>query len=105
MNDKFFEQRCKDALSSEKNFAKAITSRYKMSNTRNKEFVNIMLISIKDVTQYFNLDILIHEINKLDFFVTPLTESNNTDLLAVIKNGETRTCNKPKIFNTSQYLY
>ena len=96
-----FERQCKDALSDEKHFAQRITARYKMSNTRNKEFVNCIILNTKEITTRFNLDTLITEIKALDFHIIKFEEN---DYIGIVKNNEQRELHFNKIFTIDQFL-
>lgn len=104
----------KQNIKNEQYFAKAIVTRYKMSNTRNKNFVNIMLIDIKEIEQYFNLQLLLLlELNKLEFLTINVNDlidkqliknKNNNELIAIFKKDETRMLKFNKLFTVSQFL-
>ena len=85
----------------EKHFAKTIMARYKMSNTKNKNFVNIVLLELQEVKHFFNLKELSYQLSLLDFYLVLL---KNAKYLGVIKNNETRTIKLGKILSISEYL-
>lgn len=85
----------------EKHFAKTIMARYKMSNTKNKNFVNIVLLELQEVKHFFNLKELSYQLSLLDFYLVFL---NDTKYLGVIKNNETRTIKLGKVLCIKEYL-
>lgn len=97
-------------LKDEKSFAFAITTRYKMSNTKNKEFVNCMLLDINEINKYYNLQTLLSEIQKLDFNyiylkdIKPLELKNKEYYIAIFKNNESRILRFNRVFTVSQFL-
>lgn len=85
----------------EKHFAKTIMARYKMSNTKNKNFVNIVLLELQEVKHFFNLKELSNQLSLLDFCLVLL---KNTKYIGVIKKNETRIIKLGKILSIKEYL-
>ena len=85
----------------EEHFAKTIMARYKMSNTKNKDYVNIVLLELQEVKHFFNLKELSNQLSLLDFYLVLL---KNTKYIGVIKNNETRTIKLGKILSIREYL-
>ena len=85
----------------EKHFAKTIMARYKMSNTKNKNFVNIVLLELQEVKHFFNLKELSNQLSLLDFYLVLL---KNTKYIGVIKKNETRIIKLGKILSIKEYL-
>ena len=75
-------------IKDEKQFAITVTGNYKMSNTKNKDFVNAIILDINDLKKNFNFEKFENEINKLNFHLVPI--SNNPNYLGLIKNDESR---------------
>lgn len=86
----------------EKNFDKTITARYKMSNTKNKDFVKIVLLDMQDISNYFDFELLCKELNMLDFHIINFEDTQK--YIGVVKNYETRQLCSGKLLKVSEYL-
>lgn len=89
-------------IKDEKHFAKTIMARYKMSNTKNKDFVNIVLLERQEVNQYFDLELLCSELKTLDFHIIEFEDTNK--YIGVVKNNETRKLHYKNVLKISEYL-
>ncbi len=86
----------------EKHFAKTIMAKYKMSNTKNKDFVNIVLLEINEVNKYFNFDLLSLELTLLDFHIIKFDDTQK--YIGIVKNNEIRKLCYKEITKISEYL-
>ena len=86
----------------EKHFAKTITEKYKMSNTKHKDFVNIVLLDIQEVKQFFDIKELSNQLQLLDFYFVVL--KNNPKYIGIVKNNETRRIEIGKVLKIKEYL-
>lgn len=85
-------------LQDEEHFARFLTGHYKMSNTRNKDFVNIVAFSKTDIEKVYNLSKLIKAIEGYNFRVFQDDRiCKSKDLFMIYKNDDTRLVKNVKI--------
>ena len=78
-------------LKDEKGFALFLTGHYKKSNTRHKDYVNIIAFSKKDIEEVFSCNTLIEEIEANGFEVfQDLEHINNPDLFLIYQIKDER---------------
>lgn len=99
---KNFNYQNREILKDEMNFAKAITIRYKMSNTKNKDFVNFLLIDINEIKQFYDIDVLEKELNNLGFAFAEIPDKK---FFGIIQINEKRKLNKSKVFTVKQFFF
>lgn len=90
-----------EIISNEKKFAKAYRDRYIMGNNRNKEFVKIPLLDIKELEEYYNVDLILQELTLLGFsnYVT----IKDDQYIVPIRDNETREIKAGRIFTVYQF--
>jgi len=96
MNSKYS---LKDRIKDEKSFAKTITINYKMSNTKNKDFVNAIVLSVEDIMKNYDFTKLEIEIIKLGFHFVII----NDELVGLVKDNETRKIFYKRLITTDIY--
>lgn len=95
-NDYNWTSRIKD----EKHFAKTVMARYKMSNTKNKDFVNIVILDYKEIIKFFNYELFVEELKLLDFNIINI----DNNYIGVVKNNETREIRLGKLLKINMFL-
>ncbi len=87
-------------------FAFAISTRYKMSNTKNKDFVNCMTIDKNEIEKYYNFETLKQELDKLNYYVIQTSQETglNDNFYHVFKKDEKREIRIKMIFTVEQFL-
>lgn len=86
-------------IKDEKAFAKTITINYKMSNTKNKDFVNAIVLSVKDIMNNYDFEKLEIEVINLGFHFVII----NDELIGLIKNDEKRKVIFKRLITTDIY--
>jgi len=94
--------RIKQILKDETSFAKSIVTRYKMSNARNKNFVNVLLLNVKEITEYYDFNKIAKQLEVLNFHVMHFVD--NDDYVYVVDNNEKRELRIGKVFTVEQFL-
>lgn len=89
-------------IKNETNFAKTIMTRYKMSNTKHKDFVNIVLLQVQEVKQFFDIKELSNQLKLLGFYFVAL--KNNPEYIGIVRNNETRRIEIGKALKIKEYL-
>lgn len=85
-------------LQDEEHFARFLTGHYKKSNTRNKDFVNIVAFSKRDIEEVYNFSRFIKAIESYNFSVFQDDRVfKNNDLFMIYKNDDTRPIKNVKI--------
>ena len=85
-------------LQDEEHFARFLTGHYKMSNTRHKDFVNIVAFSKVDIEEVYDFSRFIQAIESYNFRVFQDDRiSKNEDLFMIYKNDDNRPIKNVKI--------
>lgn len=91
-------------LKDEQSFAKAYDIRYKMSNTKNKDFVNSPIFDINEIKQYYDFELLCEALYNLGYLGEIIKIQNHQFLLAY-KNDEEREIRIGKVFTVKQFFF
>jgi len=93
-------------LKDEEGFALFLTGHYKKSNTRNKDYVNIVAFSKKDIEEVYSLEKLIKAIATYDFKVFQDFEYiKDKDLYLIYQIKDNRPINKIKIIKKESLFF
>lgn len=90
--------RNQDLLKNEKGFSLFLTGHYKKSNTRNKDFVNIVAFSKKDIEEVYDFNKFVECIEFHEFKVFQKYEKiKDNDIFLIYQNKDMRPINKIKL--------
>ena len=92
-----------ERINNEAKFAKAYRDRYIMANNRNKEFVKVPILNIKELEEHYDVHKILTELIKLGF--SKIGQVNHDHFLIAIRDTETREIKLGRVFTIYQFAH